>query len=161
MDDGSFVSDNKYKFTSLLLKYIGEKLYEISLHLSVRLSPPKLLGRIQPNLLHHFPSSHHDKDVCEHHYFSMHPLSIHPSFMQSPPKPLGGIQPNLPHHFSLMVRVCESNILFSYVHCPSICLCCYLLLNHWADFNQTCCMTSLHGKGVQKQVCLSFHQSCC
>ena len=66
----------------------------------------------------------------------------------------------------LMVRVCESNIIFraSILLCiprPSICLSCYLLLNHWAKFNQTCYITSSHGKGVRKQhyfsVCLSVH----
>ena len=50
-----------------------------------------------------------------------------------------------------MVRVCESNIIFPFVRlsiCPSL----YLLLIHWAEFNQTCYMTSPHGKGVGEQV---------
>ena len=54
-----------------------------------------------------------------------------------------------------MVRVCESNIIFLCVHasicCPSICLSHYLLLNHWAEFSQTCYITSPHGKGVREQ----------
>ena len=45
--------------------------------------------------------------------------------------------------------------------CPSNCPSCYLLLNHWAEFNQTCYIPC--GKGVQEQyhfsVCLSgFYQ---
>ena len=32
---------------------------------------------------------------------------------------------------------------------PSVCRWCYLLLNHWAEYNQTCYITSTHGKGVQ------------
>ena len=55
-----------------------------------------------------------------------------------------------------MVRLCESNIIFCLSVChPSICPSCYLLLNHWAEFNQTCYMTSPYGKGVGEQVCLS------
>ena len=51
-----------------------------------------------------------------------------------------------------------------FVHRPSICLSCYLLLNHWVEFNQTCYITSPHGKGVQEQhyfsVCPSICPSC-
>ena len=50
-----------------------------------------------------------------------------------------------------MVRVCESNIIFPCVRRPSICLSCCLLLNHWAEFNQTCYITSPHGKDVREQ----------
>ena len=32
----------------------------------------------------------------------------------------------------------------------SICSSRYLLLNHWAEFNQTCYMTSLHDKDVRE-----------
>ena len=35
----------------------------------------------------------------------------------------------------------------------------YLLLNQWAEFNQTCYMTFPHGKDVQEQVCLAVHLS--
>ena len=35
---------------------------------------------------------------------------------------------------------------------PSILPSCYLLLNHWAEFNQTCYMISPHGKGVREEV---------
>ena len=45
----------------------------------------------------------------------------------------------------LMVRECESNIIFPSVRRLSICLLCYLLLNHLAEFNQTCYITSPHG----------------
>ena len=34
---------------------------------------------------------------------------------------------------------------------PSICPPCYLLLNHWTEFNQSCYMTSLQGKSVTQQ----------
>ena len=50
-----------------------------------------------------------------------------------------------------MVGVCESNIIFPCVHRRAICLSCYLLLNHSAEVNQTCYITSPHGKGVQEQ----------
>ena len=50
-----------------------------------------------------------------------------------------------------MVRVCESNIIFPRVRRPSICRSRYLLLSHWAEFNQTCYITSPHGWGVRKQ----------
>ena len=53
---------------------------------------------------------------------------------------------SLPH----MVRVCNSNIIFlcvrPFVRRPSICFSRYLLLNHWMEFNQTCYITSFHGK---------------
>ena len=49
-----------------------------------------------------------------------------------------------------MVRVCESNI-FPCVRRPSICPSRYLLLSHRAEFNQTCYITSPHGKGVREQ----------
>ena len=42
---------------------------------------------------------------------------------------------------------------------PSFCSSHYLLLNHWAEFKQTCYMNSCHGKGVHKQVCPSVHPS--
>ena len=50
------------------------------------------------------------------------------------------------------------------VHPVSVHLSRYLLLNHWAEFNQTYYMASPHGKGVQEQhyfpVCLvSVHPS--
>ena len=49
-----------------------------------------------------------------------------------------------------MVRICESNIILS-MRPSSISLSRYLLLNHWAEFNQTCYITSPHGKGVREQ----------
>ena len=50
-------------------------------------------------------------------------------------------------------KVYESNIIFLCVRLsmrPSICLS-YYLLNHRAEFNQTCCITSLHGKVLREQ----------
>ena len=81
-------------------------------------------------------------------------LSDHLSVML-PPKLRGGIQPNLLHHFPLWygcVRVTWH--YFPCVRpsvCPSICPSWYLLLNHWAEFNQTCYMISPYGKGVREQ----------
>ena len=55
----------------------------------------------------------------------------------------------------LMVRVCESNIIFpcvrACIHRPTVCLSCFLLLNLWAEFNLSCYITSVHGKGVRQQ----------
>ena len=86
------------------------------------------------------------------HYFSVCPSvrqsSVHLSVTLSPPKPLGGIQPNLLHHFPSW-QGCVRDNLFPCVRRPSICPSCYLLLNHWAEFNQTCYIT--HSKGVREQ----------
>ena len=41
----------------------------------------------------------------------------------------------------------------------SICSSRYLLLNHWAEFNKTCYMTSICGKGVQASICQSIRLS--
>ena len=77
-------------------------------------------------------------------YFSVRPSSVRLSVMLSPPKPQGRIQPNLLHHFPSWLGCYENNIIFPSVRRPSICLSGYLL-NHWAQFNQTCYMTSPHG----------------
>ena len=61
----------------------------------------------------------------------------------------------------LLIRVCESNIIFLFVHLPSNCLSHYLLLNHWAEFNQSCLITSPHDKGVREQHYFSLHRSKC
>ena len=42
----------------------------------------------------------------------------------------------------LMVRVCESNIIFPCHRRASICPSRYFLLNHWPEFNLSCYMTS-------------------
>ena len=86
---------------------------------------------------------------------SVCPLSIHLSVILSP-KPLDGIQPNLLHHFPSWLECVRATLFFLVsihlcVRCPSICLSHYLLLNHWEEFNQTCYITSLHGKGVREQ----------
>ena len=57
---------------------------------------------------------------------------------------------------ALMVGVSESNI-FLCVCCPSICPSRYLLLNHWAEINQTCYITSSHSKIVREQ---HYYYSC-
>ena len=44
-----------------------------------------------------------------------------------------------------------SNNIFPCVHRPSICPSRYLLLNHWAKFNQTSTSLSPHGRGVRDQ----------
>ena len=85
-----------------------------SSHLSVTLSPPKPLGCIQANLLHHSP---HGKGVRKQHYFSVCP-SVRASV----------VRPPLCHEISsyttwrnltklatslfLMIGGCESNIFF-------------------------------------------------
>ena len=51
----------------------------------------------------------------------------------------------------LIIRVCESNITYPCVHGPSICPSCYLLLNHLAEFNQTCYITGPHAWGMREQ----------
>ena len=64
-------------------------------------------------------------------------------------------------------RVCDSNIIFLSIWCPSICPSRYLLLNHWEESDQTCYMTSPHGNGVQEQYYFSvwrlfvIHPSVC
>ena len=77
--------------------------------------------------------------------------------MLSPPKPLGGIQPNLLYHFPSWKGCARATLFFhSCFWCLSICPSCYLLLNHWAEFDQTCVMTSPLGKGEEEQVHSSF-----
>ena len=78
-----------------------------------------------------------DKGVREHHYFfpSVCPC-VHLSVTLSPPK-LESIKLVTP--FVLMVRLCESNIIFLCIHppvrrCLSIYPSRYLLLNHRAEF---------------------------
>ena len=106
-------------------------------------------------------TSPHGWDTREQYYFSVClsgcPSSVHLSVTLSPPKPLGRIQPNAAS-LPLMVRVCEATF-FPCVRRPSICLSRYLLLNHLAEFNQTCYITSPHGKGVREQHYFSMHLS--
>ena len=65
----------------------------------------------------------------------------------------------------LRVRVCESNIFFflcsilPFVHRPFICPSRYLLLNNWAEFNQTCYITFPHGKGKRELNYIIVHPS--
>ena len=136
-----------------------------SVHLSVTLSPPKPLGGIQPNLLHHFPSC----KVREQHYFSICPPSICPSrylllnhraefnqtcYITSPHGKVVQEQ----HYFSVFPSVLPLSVDLSIIL--------YLLLNRWVEFNQTCYITSPYGKGVQEQHCFfvppsSIHPSVC
>ena len=101
---------------------------------SVMISPPKPLDRIQPNCYITYP---HGKGGMSNIIFL---CARHLSISS---KPLGGLQSNLLFlHFPLTVRVCESNIIF--------CACIIhqyigrsrFLLNNWAEFNQTCYMSS-------------------
>ena len=52
-------------------------------------------------------------------------------------------------------------LVFLCIHRRSICPSRYLLLNHWAEFNQTCYITSPRGKGVQEQLYFSVHLPIC
>ena len=85
----------------------------------------------------------------ESNIFSVRQSFVYLSVTLSSPKPSGGNQTNLLHHFPSQVR--ETNIIFQSGRRPSICPPCYPLLKHWADFSQTCYITSPHDKGVQKQ----------
>ena len=100
---------------------------------SVTLFPPKLLGGIQPNLLHDF------SPVVRVWYnkFIFHSASC-------------DLWVGLKGHCILFVSLS----VFHLLRC--------LLLNHWVEINQTCYMTSPHDKGMQEQhvfpmfaVCLS------
>ena len=98
--------------------------------------------------------------VCESNIFFVRSSSVHLSVTLSPPKPLGGIQPNLLHHFPSLLGCFESNIIFPCVRRPSICSSRYLLLNHWAECNQTCYITSPHGWGVRDNIIFPCVRSC-
>ena len=111
--------------SSILFLCVHPSVRQSSVHLSVTLSPSKLQGRIQPNLLHHFPSWL----GCARAMLFFH-VSISPCARAA-------------FFFCVSVHRC--------VRRPSICLSCYLLLNYWAEFNQTCYITSPHSKGVQEQ----------
>ena len=87
----------------------------------------------------------------------MHPSSVHLSVMLYPPKPLGRIKPNLLHHFPSWFGCARATLFFSVsIVRVSVCLSRYLFLNHWAEFNQTCYITSLHGKDVREQHFFSY-----
>ena len=60
-------------------------------------------------------TSPHGNGVREQHYNSVRPSSVYLSVTLSPPKSLGGIQPN-DTSLPLIVKVCESNIIFPCVH---------------------------------------------
>ena len=98
----------------------------------------------------------HSKGVQEQNYFSVRPSSVHLSVSLNPPKPLGGMQPNLLHHFPSWLECARATLFFRVsvrpcVRRPSIYLSRYLLLKHWAEFNQTCYIISPHCKGVREQ----------
>ena len=113
----------------------------------------------------------HVKGMREQHYFS-----VRPSFRASVVRPSVRLaissktiwrnSTKLASSNPRMVRVCESKLFFQCVRPSvrrSICLSRYLLLNCKAEFNQTCFITSPHGKGVREQhyfsVCPSVHAS--
>ena len=116
----------------------------------------------------------HGKGVQEQHYFFWASIcasvvrpfqSVHSSVCPSHYLLLNyEIQPNLLHHFPSWLG-CERGKLFFlvsvrlYVNRPSICLSRYLLQNNWAEFNQTCYITSLHTKGVREQHYFSVRPS--
>ena len=94
-------------------------------------------------------TSPHGKGVQEQYYFSVRSSSVHLSVTLSPPKPLGRIQSNLLHHFPLWLGCARATLFFRVS----------VLLNHWAEFYQTCYITSPHGKGVQEQYYFSVRPS--
>ena len=135
---------------------VCQSVLPLSVHLSVTLSP-KPLGGIQPNFLHHFPSQLECARATLFFHVLIH-LSIHPSvrlssiYLSVMLSPLNSTK--LATSLPLMVRVCKSNIFFcAFVVRSSR----YLLLNHWAEFSQTCYITFPHGKGVQEQHYFSVH----
>ena len=69
-----------------------------------------------------------------------------------PPKPLGRILPKLATTLPLMVRVCKSSIIFLCIHSSVwqsfLHLSVTLSPKALDKFNQTCYITSPHGKGV-------------
>ena len=115
------------------------------------ITPLKPLGGKQPNAT----SLPLMARVCESSIVSVRPPFVHLYVTKSPPKPLGEIQPNLLHNFPLWLGcawatffpcVCPS------VRPPSVHLSITLSPKHWAEFNQTCYITSPHGKGVREQL---------
>ena len=135
-----------------------------SVHLSVTLSPLNHWVEFNQTCYITFL---HGKGVREQHNLSVRPSvrpsvrlsSLHLSVKLSPSKQLGGIQPKLATLHPAMVRVYESNIIFPCVRRPTICPSHYLLLNHWAELNQTCFITSSHGKDVREQHYFSVRPS--
>ena len=75
-------------------------------------------------------------------------------------KPLGGILSNLLHDFPTWQGCACATLFFCLsIHLSiqlSISPSRYLLLNHWAESNQTCYMTSPHGKSVREQYYFSI-----
>ena len=94
---------------------------------SIALSPPKPLGGILRNLLHHFPSG---KDVREQHYFLCVRPFVHFSVTLSPPKPLMEFNQTC-YITSLHGKGCESNVIFPCVSRSGPLH--NLLLNHWGN----------------------------
>ena len=92
-------------------------------------------------------TSPHGKGAREQIIFYVRPLSVHLSVTVSPPKPLGGIQPNMLQHLPSWLG-CARATLYS-VRPSGICPSGYLL-NHWAEFNQTCYTTSPNSKCVSQ-----------
>ena len=97
-------------------------------------------------------TSSRGKSVQEQNYFSVRPASVRLSVISS--LTTGSTFTKLATWLRLMVRVCESKIIFLsvclFVHSLQ-CLSVRHIIWIWADFNQTCCMTFSHCKGVQEQ----------
>ena len=142
---------------NIIFPYVRPSVHPLLVHLSVTLSS-KPLGRIQPNcnitsphgmgnaILFFGASIFHLPSICRSCYLLL-------SHRQNSTK--------LPTSLPFIARVCESNIIYLCVclslrRRPSICPSRYLL-NHLAESNQTCYITSPHGKGVHKQNYFSVH----
>ena len=96
------------------------------------------------------------KRVREQNYFpSVHPASVHLSVISS--LTTGCTFTKLATWLPLMVRVCGVKsffhpfVLVHSLQCLSVRHTIWILLNHWAEFNQTCYMNFPHCKGVQEQ----------
>ena len=91
--------------------------------------------------------------VCESKII-FRPASVHLSVISS--LTTGCTFTKLAARLPLMVRVCESKIILPSIcpfpfQCLSVRHTIWILLKHWAEFNQTCYMNFLHCKGVQEQ----------
>ena len=96
-----------------------------SVHLSIKLSPPKPLGRIQPNLLHHFPSWLGCARATLFFHVSICPCIRHPSICLSCYLLLNyRADFNQTCYITFPHGVCKSNICFLCVQHPSICQSC-------------------------------------
>ena len=103
-------------FSRLLLNLKDSRHGFATFHLSVMLSPPGFLNHWAEFSQTCYITFPHCKGVQEQHYFLVCRSSVR-LFVTLSLKPQGGIQPTL---LTLMVRVCESKIIFPSVRRPSI-----------------------------------------